>query len=79
MLDSKSTTFVYSSGLEVSFKGIWTLFLAISVHATAILFLVGTDLIASGVKKSRMIPYIVVLSLVTPVGIIIGKVIFKHF
>ena len=38
-------------GLEESSSGVWTLMLAISIHAVPIVFCVGTDMISSGLKK----------------------------
>ena len=40
-------------GLEESSSGVWTLMLAISIHAVPIVFCVGTDMISSGLKKVK--------------------------
>ena len=52
--------------------------MAISIHAVPIVFCVGTDMISSGLKKIKIIIYIVVLSLNTPLGILIGILVTLH-
>ena len=52
--------------------------LAIAIHAVPIVFCVGTDLISAGMKKLKIVIYIIVLSLNTPIGIFIGIMIFDN-
>ena len=59
-------------------SGVWKLTLAIAIHAVPIVFCVGTDLISAGMKKLKIVIYIIVLSLNTPIGIFIGIMIFDN-
>ena len=65
-------------GLEETEAGVWKLFLAVSIHATAIVFCIGTEMISSGTKKSQIVMYMVVLSIVTPIGVLIGIIVTVH-
>jgi zinc transporter ZupT len=65
-------------GLEETEAGVWKLFLAVSIHATAIAFCIGTEMISSGTKKSQIVMYMVVLSIVTPIGVLIGIIVTVH-
>jgi len=65
-------------GLEETDAGVWKLLLAVSVHAIPIVFCVGTDMIASELKKVQIIIYMVVLSVNTPIGILIGILVTAH-
>ena len=65
-------------GLEETDTGVWKLLMAVSIHAVPIVFCVGTDMISSGLKKIKIVIYIVVLSLNTPLGILIGILVTLH-
>ena len=52
--------------------------MAIAIHAVPIVFCVGTDMISSGVKKIKIIIYIIFLSINTPIGILIGVIVTIH-
>jgi len=65
-------------GLEEKESGVWKLFIAVAIHATAIIFCIGTEMIADNTKTSLIVTYMVVLSLVTPLGIIIGIIVTEH-
>merc|ERR1712106_832963 len=65
-------------GLEETEAGVWKLFLAVSIHATAIVFCIGTEMIASNTRKSKIVMYMVVLSIVTPIGVLIGIIVTVH-
>ena len=65
-------------GLEESDSGVWKLLMAVSIHAAPIVFCVGTDMISSGVKKIKIIIYMIVLSINTPIGILIGIIVTIH-
>ena len=65
-------------GLEETDSGVWKLFLAVSIHATAIVFCIGTEMIASNTRKSMIVMYMVVLSMVTPIGVVIGIIVTVH-
>ena len=65
-------------GLEESESGVWKLFLAVSIHAVAIVFCIGTEMMANMVRKAVIVRYILVLSIVTPAGVVIGMVVTSH-
>ena len=65
-------------GLEETDTGVWKLLMAVSIHAVPIVFCVGPDMISSGVKKVKMIVYMIVLSINTPIGILIGILVTIH-
>jgi len=65
-------------GLEETQTGVWKLFLAVSIHATAILFCIGTEMIAINTTRCRIVMYMVVLSVVTPIGVLIGIIVTIH-
>merc|ERR1719290_907846 len=65
-------------GLEESDSGVWKLFLAIAIHGSAIAFCIGTEMVTTGIKKQSIVLYITVLSLFSPVGVIIGIVVTAH-
>ena len=65
-------------GLEETDAGVWKLLLAVSIHAVPIVFCMGTDMISSGVKKMRIIVYMIILSINTPIGILIGILVTAH-
>ena len=65
-------------GLEESDAGVWKLLLAVAIHAVPIVFCVGTDMISSGVKKIKIVIYMIVLSVNTPIGIFIGIMVTIH-
>ena len=52
--------------------------MAIAIHAVPIVFCVGTDMISSGVKKIKIVIYMIVLSINTPIGILIGIIVTMH-
>ena len=52
-------------GLEESSSGVWTLMLAISIHAVPIVFCVGTDMISSGLKKVEYFLIVFVIPIAT--------------
>ena len=59
-------------GLQGTERDLWYLFLAVSLHECTILFCIGVELISSKTKVLRMIMYLLVVSLVNPIGIAIG-------
>ena len=65
-------------GLEESDSGVWKLLMAIAIHAVPIVFCVGTDMISSGVKKLKVVIYMIVLSINSPIGILIGIIVTMH-
>ena len=64
-------------GLEDSCGGVWQLFLAIAIHSIAIVFCIGTDMVNNGTNQARIILSMIVLSLVSPIGVVVG-IIFTH-
>jgi len=65
-------------GLEETSVGVWQLFLAIAIHSIVIVFCIGTDMVVKGTKRSRIILSMVVLSLVTPIGVLAGIILTLH-
>ncbi|KAJ9579487.1 hypothetical protein L9F63_024405, partial [Diploptera punctata] len=59
-------------GLQQTERDVWYLFTAVSIHACAILFCIGLELVTSGVRVLNLVLYIVILSLVSPLGVVIG-------
>lgn len=65
-------------GLQLNNSDVWKLFVAISIHACAILFCIGTEMISVGTKKLQILFYMITLALVTPLGIIIGMIVTEY-
>ena len=65
-------------GLQGTEKSVWALFLAVSLHECTILFCIGVELISAQTKVIRMITYIIVVSLVCPLGIGLGIIISEN-
>jgi len=65
-------------GLQGTQRDVLVFFLAVSLHECTILFCIGVELISSKTKILRMITYILVVSLVCPIGIAIGIVISEN-
>ena len=65
-------------GLEESESGVWKLLMAVSIHAAPIVFCVSTDMISSGVKKLKVLIFMIILSINTPAGILIGLIVTSH-
>lgn len=59
-------------GLQHTQRDVWYLFTAVSIHACAILFCVGLELVTSGIRLLNLVLYIVILALVSPLGVVIG-------
>ena len=59
-------------GVQQTQRDVWYLFTAVSIHACAILFCIGLELVTSGVRVFNLILYIVTLALVSPLGVVIG-------
>ena len=62
-------------GLEESSSGVWQLFSAVIIHSVAIIFCIGTDLVIAGCKPWKHVGYMILVSSVTPAGVIIGLVV----
>ena len=65
-------------GLEESKAGVWKLLMAVSIHAAPIVFCVSTDMISSGVKKLKVFIFMIILSINTPAGILIGLIVTSY-
>ena len=65
-------------GLEEESDGVWQLFLAIAIHSIAIVFCIGMEMVSSGTRKPRIILSMVVLSIVTPLGVVLGITFTVH-
>jgi len=65
-------------GLEETRSGVWQLFLAIAIHSSAIVFCIGTEMIAGGLSRARITLSMLVLSIVTPMGVILGLALTMH-
>jgi zinc transporter 1/2/3 len=59
-------------GIQQTQRDVWYLFTAVSIHACAILFCIGLELVTSGVRVINIVLYIVILALVSPLGVAIG-------
>ena len=62
-------------GLEESEAGVLKLLMAVSIHAAPIVFCVSTNMISSGIKKLKVFIFMIILSINTPGGVIIGLII----
>ncbi len=65
-------------GLQENVPDVWKLFAAVSIHACAILFCIGTEMIAMGTKRLQIIFYMFTLAFVTPLGVVIGMIITEY-
>merc|ERR1712008_59967 len=65
-------------GLQLNVSDVWKLFAAVSIHACAILFSIGAEMLTSGTKRLQIIFYMITLAFVTPLGVIIGMVITEY-
>lgn len=65
-------------GLQMTSPDVWKLFTAVSIHAWAILFCIGMDMIVEGTKRLHIVFNIVILALTTPLGIVIGILVTEH-
>jgi len=65
-------------GMEGSEAGVWKLFLAVAIHSTAIVFCIGTEMTTTGLKKRSVVLYMSILSIVTPIGVLIGIIVTVH-
>lgn len=59
-------------GLQLSISNIWYLFTAISIHSATILFCIGLELLIARTKTSVILFNIVILSITSPFGVLIG-------
>ncbi|PNF35346.1 Zinc transporter ZIP1 [Cryptotermes secundus] len=59
-------------GLQHTQRDVWYLFTAVSIHACAILFCIGLELVTSGIRLLNLVLYVVILSLVSPLGVVVG-------
>jgi zinc transporter 1/2/3 len=65
-------------GLQQTQRDVWYLFTAVTIHACAILFCVGLELVTSGIRLLNLVLYVVILSLVSPLGVVIGILVTVH-
>lgn len=65
-------------GLQLTQRDVWYLFTAVSIHACAILFCIGLELVTSGTKLLNLVLYIVTLALVSPLGVAIGILVTEN-
>jgi zinc transporter 1/2/3 len=65
-------------GLQQTQRDVWYLFAAVTIHACAILFCIGLELVTSGIRLLNLVLYIVVLSVVSPLGVAIGILVTVH-
>lgn len=65
-------------GLQQTQRDVWYLFTAVTIHACAILFCIGLELVTSGIRLLNLVLYIVVLSVVSPLGVAIGILVTVH-
>lgn len=65
-------------GLQPSVSDVWFLFTAVIVHELAIMFCIGMEMLASKLKTSLYVAYMVELGLITSVGVAIGIVVTEN-
>ncbi|GLV39790.1 Zinc/iron regulated transporter-related protein 89B [Carabus blaptoides fortunei] len=65
-------------GLQHSVSNIWYLFIAISIHSVTLLFCVGVELLFSHKRKLVIFLFVLVLSVTSPIGILIGLAVTTH-
>lgn len=65
-------------GLQETEKDVWYMFFAVSLHECTILFCIGVELISNKTKVFRMVLYVLIVSLVSPIGIAIGIVVTER-
>jgi zinc transporter 1/2/3 len=65
-------------GLQQTQRDVWYLFAAVSIHACAVLFCIGLELVTSGTRLLDLVLYIVKLSLVSPIGVVMGILVTVH-
>ena len=68
----------FLSGLQLNVPDVWLLSGAIALHAAPVHFCVGMEMVNGGIKKLHILIYFCIMSLSTPIGIIIGMVITEH-
>lgn len=66
-------------GLQNSAANIWYLFVAVSIHSATILFCIGLELLLAKTRLCMIILHILILSLTSPLGIIIGLLITVNY
>ena len=62
-------------GLQPNVKDVWFLFGAVTVHELAIMFCLGLEMLTSNIGTKIYAVYIVILSLITPLGVAVGLII----
>lgn len=67
-----------SLGLEDANKDVWMMFLALSAHKIPIAFSIGMELLEKGVKFRSYVTYIIMFSLASPLGGLIGALIKEY-
>ncbi|ODN05831.1 Zinc transporter ZIP1 [Orchesella cincta] len=65
-------------GLQDTAEDVWYMFFAVSLHECTILFCIGIELISNKTKVLRMVLYVLIVSLVSPIGIAIGIIITER-
>nr|XP_037273613.1 LOW QUALITY PROTEIN: zinc transporter ZIP3-like [Rhipicephalus microplus] len=63
-----------SLGLQSTDQATWIMFLAISIHKFVIAFVVGFDMKASRMRTRTILIYMVIFSVMSPLGALIGAV-----
>ncbi|XP_022668736.1 zinc transporter ZIP1-like [Varroa jacobsoni] len=68
-----------SLGLQSSASKTWIMLLAIALHKLVISFVLGFELCTSGVKKTAVLVYVVIFSVMSPLGAFVGIMTQRHF
>lgn len=66
-------------GLQNSTANIWYLTVAVSIHSATILFYIGLELLLANTRLYLIVLHILILSLTSPIGIIIGLLITVNY
>lgn len=65
-------------GLQPTLTDVWFLFTAVLVHEMAIMFCIGMEMLASGLRVVLYVAYMVELGLITSVGVAIGILVTEY-
>lgn len=66
-------------GLQNSTANIWYLTVAVSIHSATILFYIGLELLLANTRLCLIVLHILILSLTSPMGIVIGLLITVNY
>ncbi|KAA0199331.1 hypothetical protein HAZT_HAZT009268 [Hyalella azteca] len=68
----------FSLGVEATNQGVWLMFGALMTHKIAIAFSIGMELLEKEIKTLHYVIYIVIFSVASPVGGMIGAIVYAY-